>query len=405
MNCDLRRRLTWVAMWAVAALWVGGCATAEPTSGPAQPTAGLFEDAAFGAPAHRPDAKAVFALSPAMERYLEHDVAKQIRQVGAQRALVDALHTKAQLRLDYDSELTRTAAEAFDARAGNCLSLVVMTAALAKRLELPIAYQALVGHETWSRSGDLSFVNGHVNITVAKRLVDRVSGLDPDAQVRIDFGAIPMGRGQLLQLVSEAMIVSMFMNNRAAEYLVRGDFDSAYAHAREAVVQDPRHAGAYNTLGVIYQRRAMPRASERAYREALRLDADHRSALMNLGRMLELQGRDAEAAPLLAHLSRIERNPPFAHFDRGVAAARSGDFVTARDELLIEMRRDPDYHEFHFWLAVALYGLGDTEQARSHLAMAMKNSLTMREQALYAAKLRSLEPAAASTATPVRSVN
>jgi len=386
------------------ALLLAACATSPPGVAPLPPPS-LFEDTAFAPPTSAPDANAVFALSPAMVRYLERDIASLIRQLGPQRALVDALHTKSQLRLEYDAELTRTAAEAFDARAGNCLSLVVMTAALAKRLQLPIAYQALTGHETWSRSGDLSFVNGHVNITVAKRLVDRVSGLDPDAQVRIDFGAIPMGRGQLLQLVSQAMIVSMFMNNRAAEYLVRGDFDSAYAHAREAVVQDPRHAGAYNTLGVIYQRRAMPRASERAYREALRLDADHRSALMNLGRMLELQGRDAEAAPLLAHLSRIERNPPFAHFDRGVAAARSGDFVTARDELLTEMRRDPDYHEFHFWLAVALYGLADTEQARSHLAMAMKNSLTMREQALYAAKLRSLEPAAASTATPVRSVN
>jgi tetratricopeptide (TPR) repeat protein len=399
MNCDLRRRLTWVAMWAVAALWVGGCATAEPTSGPAQPTAGLFEDAAFGAPAHRPDAKTVFALSPAMERYLEHDVAKQIRQVGAQRALVDALHTKAQLRLDYDSELTRTAAEAFDARAGNCLSLVVMTAALAKRLELPIAYQALVGHETWSRSGDLSFVNGHVNITVAKRLVDRVSARDLDRDIRMDFGLLPIGRGQALRPVSEATILAMFMNNRAAEYLVRGEFDDAYAHAREAVRQDPQFAAAYNTLGVVYQRRGLMAAAERAYRESLAREAEHRSALMNIAKLLEHQGRTAEAAPFAAQLAQLERHPPFEHFDRGVAAAKAGDFVTAK--------RDPDYHEFHFWLAVALYGLGDVGQAREHLATAMKNSLTVREQAIYASKLRSLEPSAAAVggATRVRATN
>jgi hypothetical protein len=58
------------------------------------------------------------------------------------------------------------------------------------------------------------------------------------------------------------------------------------------------------------------------------------------------------------------------------------------------MRRDPDYHEFHFWLAVADYGLGDLEGARAHLGTAMKNSVTTREQAIYAAKLRSLDPAA-----------
>lgn len=398
-------RLLAAALVAAAGL-LAGCATPGPQPGPPQPPPGLFEDAAFGAPTQRPDAAAVFALSPAMQRYLEHDIAHLIRQLGRQRALVDALHSKAQLRLEYDSELTRTAAEAFDARAGNCLSLVVMTAALAKKLELPIAYQALVGYETWSRSGDLSFVNGHVNITVAKRLVDRVGSFDNDTQIRVEFGALPVGRGQALQLVSEATIVAMFMNNRAAEYLVRGEFDNAYAHAREAVLQDPRYAASYNTLGVVYQRRGLAAAAERAYREALSLDADHRSALMNLAKLLERQGRAAEAAPFVARLGQLERNPPFAHFDRGVAAAKAGDFRTARDEIRLEMKRDPDYHEFHFWLAMALYGLGDVEQARAHLTAAMKNSLTMREQAIYASKLRSLEPAAATGAsTPVRATN
>jgi tetratricopeptide (TPR) repeat protein len=383
----------WRLLTGFAALAMGvalvGCAT--PATPPSQPLPSLFEDAAFGAPANPPDPKAVFALSPAMKAYLEQDIARLARQVGVQRALVDALHTKAQLRLEYDAEFTRTAAEAFERRAGNCLSLVVMTAALAKQLELPIAYQALIGHETWSRSGDLSFVNGHVNITVAKRLVDRVGGLDPDTQIRIDFGSVAPGRGQALRLIRESTIVAMFMNNRAAEHLVRGAVDDAYAHAREAVIQDASYAAAYNTLGVVYQRRGLSAAAERAYREALARDAEHKSALLNVARLLEREGRAAEAAPFHARLAQIERDPPFAHFDRGVAAAKAGDYRTAREELLREMRRDPDYHEFHYWLAVALFGLGEVEPARKHLALAQSNSVTQREQALYAAKLRSLE--------------
>jgi tetratricopeptide (TPR) repeat protein len=383
----------WRLLTGFAALAMGvalvGCAT--PATPPSQPLPSLFEDAAFGAPANPPDPKAVFALSPAMKAYLEQDIARLARQVGVQRALVDALHTKAQLRIEYDAEFTRTAAEAFERRAGNCLSLVVMTAALAKQLELPIAYQALIGHETWSRSGDLSFVNGHVNITVAKRLVDRVGGLDPDTQIRIDFGSVAPGRGQALRLIRESTIVAMFMNNRAAEHLVRGAVDDAYAHAREAVIQDASYAAAYNTLGVVYQRRGLSAAAERAYREALARDAEHKSALLNVARLLEREGRAAEAAPFHARLAQIERDPPFAHFDRGVAAAKAGDYRTAREELLREMRRDPDYHEFHYWLAVALFGLGEVEPARKHLALAQSNSVTQREQALYAAKLRSLE--------------
>lgn len=385
------RRTFAVVAAALPLLWA--CASPPPPA-PEPPPPTLFEDAAFGRPARAPDVQAVFALSPAMKTYLERDIAGMIRQMGPQRALVEALHSRTQLHLEYDADFTRTAAEAFDRRAGNCLSLVVMTAAFAKQLELPITYQALIGNESWSRSGDLSFVNGHVNITVAKRLIDRVAAYDSDRQLRIDFGAVPVGRGQALRAVEEATILSMFMNNRAAEFLVRGAIDDAYAHAREAVLQDPAYAAAYNTLGVIYQRRGLEAAAERAYRSALLRDTDHRSALANLARLLERAGRDADAAPLRVRLAQIESNPPFAHFDRGVAAARAGDYRTARDELLREMKRDPDYHEFHFWLAVSLYGLGDVEQARQHLTRAMNNSVTRREQALYASKLRSLEPAA-----------
>jgi Tfp pilus assembly protein PilF len=381
----------------VLALLLGACATTAPEV--PRPPPGLFEDAAFAAPKHVPDAKAVFALSLQMRNYLERDIASSIRQLGPQRALVEALHTKAQLRLEYDAELTRNAAEAFEARAGNCLSLVVMTAALAQHLQLPIAFQALTGHETWSRSGDLSFVNGHVNITVAKRLVDRVGAHDSDGQLRIDFGTLPVGRGQALHVVSEATILSMFMNNRAAEFLVRGAIDDAYAHAREAVIQDPGYAGAYNTLGVIYQRRGLPAAAERAYREAVGRDANHKASLQNIARLLQQQGHVAEAALFQQRLAALERDPPFAHFDQGVAAAKAGHYAAARDHLVREMKRDPDYHEFHFWLAVSLYGLGDVEQARKHLDLAMRNSITLRERAIYASKLRSIEPGEAGAST------
>ena len=382
------KRVRLLAVLALVGL-LGACASTPPAEAP-QPPPGLFIDSAFDPPLQPVEASQVFALSPAMKRYLEVEIAPQLRTLGRQRGLVDALHRKAQLRLDYDTDSTRNAAEAFDARAGNCLSLVVMTAALAKHLELPVQYQALIGQESWSRSGDLSFINGHVNIAIDKRLVDRVAGIDPDSQVRIDFGALPAGRGAALRRISEATILAMFMNNRAAEALVRGDVDGAYAHASEAVRQDPTYPSAYNTLGVVYQRRGLQAQAERTYRHALERSPEHAPSLLNLARLLEGQERQDEARPLRERLARLESEPPFHHFDLGRAAAQAGDYAAARTHILREMRRDPDYHEFHFWLAVALYGLGQVEQARAHLTLAMNNSTTRREQSMYASKLQRL---------------
>jgi Flp pilus assembly protein TadD len=387
------RRMALLALWTASTL-LGACASVPPPAVPTQ----LFQDQAFDAPAQRIDASEVFALSPAMKRYLEVEIAPQLRQMGAQRGLVEALYSKAQLRLDYETELTRTAAQAFDARSGNCLSLVVMTAALAKHLSLPVEYQAVVGNETWSRQGGLNLINGHVNITVGRRLVDRINGVDSAPLLELNFGNVRAGRGSVLQQVSEATLLAMFMNNRAAEAMARDGLGQAYAYAREAVIQDPAHAGAYNTLAVIYQRRGLPDAAERALRHALAQDPRHRAAMHNLARLLDAQGRSAEAAPWQAKLAQLEAEPPLHHFDLGVAAVQAGDFKAGLAHLRREMRRDPDYHEFHFWLALALYGLGDAAQAREHLSTAMKNSTTRREQSIYAAKLQRLPVSGGSRA-------
>jgi hypothetical protein len=54
-----------VASWACAWL-LSGCATQVPAQA-LEPPPGMFEDSAFGAPTHAPDARGVFALSPAMK--------------------------------------------------------------------------------------------------------------------------------------------------------------------------------------------------------------------------------------------------------------------------------------------------------------------------------------------------
>jgi tetratricopeptide (TPR) repeat protein len=389
------KRLRLPPLWAAFAL-LGGCANA-PLAPLASAPSQLFEDSAFAAPSQPIDVAQIFAISPAMKHYLDVEIAAQLRRMGRQRGLVDALYAKAQLRLEYDTESTRNAAQAFDARSGNCLSLVVMSAALAKYLDLPIRYQALIGEESWSRSGGLSIVNGHVNIVVDKRLVDRVGIADQESPIQLSFGTPAVGRGAALRPVSESTIEAMFMNNRAAEALVQGRIDDAYAHARQAIVVEPTYYSALNTLGVIYQRRGLAQAAERAYAYVLTHDEKHLAAMTNLARLLELQGRSDEAATWRARLARLEAEPPFHYFDLGRAALLAGDYRAAREYILREMRRDPDYHEFHFWLALALYGLGEYEEAGKHLAAARDNSTTRREQSLYSANLQALKASATRT--------
>jgi thioredoxin-like negative regulator of GroEL len=68
----------------------------------------------------------------------------------------------------------------------------------------------------------------------------------------------------------------------------------------------------------------------------------------------------------------------------------AGDFRAAKSFFTRELDRDPDYHEFHFWLALAELRLGNIERARAELALAQQNSTTRLDHDLYGAKLRRL---------------
>jgi transglutaminase-like putative cysteine protease len=100
-----------------------------------------------------------------MKRFVRTEVSTDFNSRGYQQGFIDALYTKGKLKLEYESAVTRNAAEAFDARAGNCLSLVIMTAALAKELGFPVRYQRVYVDDTWGRSGDFYF-SGHVNLSL-----------------------------------------------------------------------------------------------------------------------------------------------------------------------------------------------------------------------------------------------
>jgi len=370
---------------AIAVLLLSACAAAPV----APPPDDLFQDALFAPPAERITRADIFAMSPAMRRFLRDDLAGPMLTGGTRQALIEAV-TQGQLKLEYDSARTRTAAEAFDARSGNCLSLVIMTAAFAKELGLQVAYNRASIADMWSRDGNVYFLNGHVNVTLGKRYADPRTLYDAAETMTIDFIPGRDLRGLRTRAVEEPTIVAMFMNNRAAEALVRGRLDDAYWWAREGMRADPSFMGAYNTLGVVYVRRGQLAAAERAFRRVLRYEADNTRAWANLALVLDRLGRAEEAGAAERELARLEGEAPFNYFHRGLAAMEAGDFRGARALFAREVARAPEYHEFHFWLGLAEFRLGNVQRARAELTAALENSTTASEHDLYATKLQRL---------------
>lgn len=370
----------WILLLSAALLTaLTGCAEL-PRAAP--PGAGVFNDALFAPPAQPPDVARLFELTPAMHRYLVERIQPQVWRKGAQVALIDALYTQGELRLEYDAVHTRTAAEAFDARKGNCLSLVIMTAAFARELGLTVRFQDVLDRPAIEPNGDLTFVVGHVNLALSHGPGSARPGVIDTTWLVVDFLPGQDLKRQHIREVDERRIRAQFMNNRAAEELARGRVDDAYWWLRGAWAQDPGFANLYNTLGVVYRHRGALAEAERALQAALAMDPGNEHVAGNLAGLQLALGRVPALQPAAAGVSRY------------AAARQALEDGQPRQALLMlqgELGLTPRNPELHHLLAITQARLGDVAQARYHLERAAEFSAAGSQQQRYAGKLERLK--------------
>jgi Tfp pilus assembly protein PilF len=364
---------------------LSGCASTMQGTTPPPP---VFADAKFAPPSEKVDASDLFTLSAPMRAYLNsQSFQSHLRNKGSRQGLIDALYSKSDLKLEYESRLTRTASETYEARVGNCLSLVVMTAAFAKELGMKVRYQSVDVENAWSRSGDLYMASAHINIALGSRINDIQNGYDVDRALVVDFLPPADAKKFRTRELDEEDVIALYQNNRAAESLVQGRLDDAYWWAKAAVATRPGMVAPLNTLGVIYQRHGDPLLAERSYRTALEREPENLAVLRNLQPLLVELGRPAEAQELAKRIASIEPYPPYYFFDKGMVALKAGDFDEARDMFAREVKRAPYNDEFRFWLGIAHLRLGKLGDAREHIAVAIENSTRRDNRDVYSAKL------------------
>ncbi len=346
----------------------------------------LVADERFAAFAE-PNVQELFAVSPGMRHFLSQDLRKAARDHGMALGLFRALTDRGHLRIDCDASYTRTAAQAFEARAGNCLSLVLLTAALAQELGLSVHYQWVEVPEIWTRSDQFTLLNGHVNLSLSqapRSLTTREMG-----RLTIDFAGIEEPRLSRVRPLDQNTLVAMFFNNRAVELMEAGAMGEAHASLRAALRSDAAYINSYNTLAVLYRRLGEHGHAEALLQQLHQTDPTNHHVAANLALVWREQGRVVEAERLEAS----QPAPPFADFDRGMVLAGQARWSEALAAFKRQQRLAPDFHGLHFQLARMHVQLGNLRQAQRHLEEAVEESTTSALRQRYQAKLRALQRA------------
>jgi Flp pilus assembly protein TadD len=356
------------AVWAISVVsLLAGCAS--PPQFRARPD--LFHDEWFHFGAGQkgeiisPDA--VLALSDETASALEK-VSLRARN-GNERIdlLVDTIYGPQRREFDYLSAVTTPAEQTFRQHAGNCLSLALMSIALADKFGLDAQLQEVPMVPVWERQGKFDLISGHVFVIIRRTRFPDTGIIDLFGDLVIDFD--PTVRraysGRISSIpISRERGLAMFYNNRGAEAYVMGKLEEAYANYRQSAALDATFYGTWFNLSQLYMRIGQPDAAEAVLRHALEINPKNYNGLQTMQSLLGKQGRDVEAALYAQRITQLRDNDPYYHYMIGAEKFAKGDLRGAIGSFEHATSLGIGFVEVHEALRDAYRATGNIEKAR-----------------------------------------
>jgi len=320
------------------------------------------------------------ALSDEMREFLKNHVGKRAGYPVKLRQLSDAVFSKDSFGLEYD-EATRTAAETFRARRGNCLSFTFMFVVLARGVGLDASFQEVEIPPSWTFAKDTYILNRHINIHV-----DFDVGVIP-AKV-VDFNIADFSTHYDMHIISDKRALAHFFNNIGAELMQHGEMTAAFYAFRRAIAEnDPSFAPAWDSLGTLYSRKGLTYHAEAAFLQALEIDRSDLTAMNNLTALYDRRGEPKLAARYRNKVRSHRKRNPYYRFQLARVAYHAEDYGLAIDHLKYAIRRQRDEDRFCALLGMVYLQMGDEKKSRQWMARAEKYAETDAMKSMYSSKI------------------
>jgi Flp pilus assembly protein TadD len=335
-------------------------------------------------------AEDVLAVSAEMRAFLDAHVTGATGRVLRLRQLAASIVSSDSFGLEYD-ETTRTAAETFRTRRGNCLSFSNMFVAMAREVGLTVHYQEVETPPDWSFRDEAFVLNRHVNV-----LVD----LGREGEHVVDFNMDDFRSSYDRHTISDDRALAHHFNNLAVERMQAGDDASALRYFRRAAEHDPLFSPAWTNLGILYLRHGHPEHAEAAYLQALRVDKWDLTAMSNLASLYERQGDHARAAECKERVIDHRRRNPYYRLQLAREAFLAEDYDAAIDHLEYAIRTKKNEDQLYYLLGLSYTKKGDERTARRWLSRAEEVAATDALKRRYASKIEILLSASPDRAAP-----
>ncbi len=277
--------------------------------------------------------------------------------------LQDLLYGEKFLNIQYSSEQTHTAMEAFHAREGNCLSIMNLYVAMARYANLDAHFQTVEVQPSWDRRGDLMVLSQHIN--ASGRISARRTYI-------VDFTPEISLQTLTSEIVSDQYARTLYFNNLGVEELIDGNFEQALVYFKNALFLDEDSSIAWNNIGSTYNRLGNTQFALYSYRMAFDADDNNATAINNLAKHYRRTGNLELASEYELAIQRFNERNPYYHFAQGSAAFEKKDMGAARRAFRRALRLKEAEPDFYFALASVYLEMGDELEAARYMQSAEK---------------------------------
>jgi tetratricopeptide (TPR) repeat protein len=331
----------------------------------------------------------VFYLDDKAKTFVALTIKPMHNNAEQMEALVKAVFDRSKMNLLYQDDANTNANDTFYSQTANCLSMSIMTYALATEAGFEVDFQEIMIPEYWTRRSGFSLLNGHINIRMMAPKQPNVLEFHRRS-FQVDFNPQPLRYGFPKKLVSKQTVLSMFYNNKGADAFLRKDYVSAYAYFREALVVKPNFDAAWINLGILYRVSEYYPEAEKAYQYALVIHPNSLTALENLAYLYTFTDRNIEAANILAKVEAHRNSNPYYHVLLGEQDMEQKNWEQALAHFRRALALDRGKHEVYFGLARASFEIGELRQSERYLKQAKNTSINKRDEDRYRTKLEFL---------------
>lgn len=343
----------------------------------------------FGAPVSIPGADQLFSLSPQQQaHFLEYF--NDPAQSGYKPH--ERIHGYLEGRLGdfrYHGS-TLTATEALASNNGNCLSLAMVTTALARLAGVEVDYQLVRNALVYERRDGLVTVADHVRTRLYDPTFEPVAGTGRILRPHIVIDYFPEPGQRRGGRVDTPEVLAMFYVNLAGEALLAHDLQRSYWLLQAALDSVSDSPAALNSMAVLHRIAGDAGSAEALFHYALDLHADNVNLLGNLRNLVRGQGRTLEAEALEQKLLELPNRDPYRLIEFGIQAQGEGRLHRALAFYDRASVLAPYLHEAYWRKAVVYQALGEPARAEELLQQALHTAPRADDRHLYHAKLGTL---------------